>query len=110
MQQINRQVDLMRLQGSAHRPARVHSSSRLQDGRQLFPPGQEEGHRRVDWNHGPAEPEGLKTSRSENQRGFEQKQEERDEKSKISCLTCPRTLGNDVLIDTWTRQRKQDDS
>lgn len=49
----------MGLQSSAHRLAGAHGSTRLEEGRQLPPAGQEERHRRVDRHHGGAEPQNL---------------------------------------------------
>lgn len=49
----------MGLQSSAYRLAGADGSSRLEEGRQLPPTGQQERYRCVDWHHGGAEPQNL---------------------------------------------------
>lgn len=102
MQDVDGQVDLMRLQSSGHRLAAAQGSPRLEESRQLSAKGQEESHRRVDRHHGGAEPHNLPAEREISVRTREEAQPSvgpMGEKKKV-CPTWPSILGNDALIDT----------
>lgn len=97
VQNINSQADFVGLQAFSHRPAHWCDSTGLQDGGQLPPTGQEESYSCVHWHNGTIKPQNLPHKR---QFQTTSNQKKRKVEAKNRNLTCPRTLGNEVLTET----------
>lgn len=96
MQNINSQADFVGLQAFSHRTAHWRDAAGLQDGGQLPPAGQEESYRCVHWHNGAIKPQNLPHKRHFQTKFNQIKKVGKKEKN----LTCPRTLGNEVLTET----------
>lgn len=100
VQNINGQADFVGLQAFSHRTAHWWDFAGLQDGGQLPPTGQEESYSCVHWHNGTIKPQNL-PHRRQFQTTFNQKEKKKKKvETKKRNLTCPRTLGNEVLTET----------
>lgn len=92
----------MGLQAFGHGLAHGCYASRLSDGGQLPPTGQEESYSCVHRHRGTVKPQNLRRENAANDAQSKKKKFGcKKNKKQITNLTCPKTLGSDVLTETW---------